>query len=46
METEYVDKEEYTNAGIMYDARQTLIHEKELYNILDEHNIIYNRKLL
>tara|TARA_B110000902_G_scaffold257941_1_gene326853 strand:+ start:1428 stop:1652 length:225 start_codon:yes stop_codon:yes gene_type:complete len=41
METEYVDKEEYINAGIMLDARKTLNQEQELYNILDANNIIY-----
>ena len=41
METEYVDKEEYINAGIMHDARKALTHEKGLYNILDANNIIY-----
>jgi len=41
METEYVDKEEYINAGIMHDARKALTHEKELYNILNGNNIIY-----
>ena len=41
METEYVDKEEYINAGIMHDARQALTHEKGLYSILDANNIIF-----
>jgi hypothetical protein len=42
METEFVDKEEYINASIMLDARKTLNHEQELYNILDGNNIIYS----
>ena len=41
MELEYVDKEEYINAGIMHDARKALTHEKELSIILNANNIIY-----
>lgn len=41
MELEYVDKEEYINAKTMFDARKALMHEKEIYNLLDGNNIIY-----
>ena len=39
MELEYVDKEEYINAKTMFDARKPLMHEKEIYNLLDGNNI-------
>jgi|TARA_R110000751_G_scaffold84155_2_gene168520 hypothetical protein len=41
MEMEYVDKEEYRNAGIMLEAQQQLQHEKELNNILNGNNIVF-----
>jgi len=41
MEMEYVDKEEYLNAGIMLEAQQQLQHEKELNNILNGNNIVF-----
>ncbi len=41
MEAEYVNKEQYHNAAIMLEAQHQLHFERELYNILDGHNIIY-----
>lgn len=41
LEAEFVDKEEYRNAGIMLEARMLIKHERELNNILSGNNIIY-----
>jgi hypothetical protein len=41
LEAEFVDKEEYRNAGIMLEARMLIQHERELNNILSGNNIIY-----
>jgi hypothetical protein len=42
MEMEFVDKEEYRNAGIMLEAQKQIQHEKQLHNILNGNNIIHS----